>query len=313
MSNPTELLPGTSIAATSFVTGSQVHLRVYTQDIEGGIREARFDGHWSGGTMKDVITKAKPHSPLAAFNYNNGASIRVYYLTPENMIQEMCQDNGGQWFAGALDKAKLKASPVSRLTVIGQTWGNNHISLYYQRPDEAIGEIMQDDQGWVQGNPVGDKPLLGTGLAAVKFATKKESGIRLYYQVPDGTLAEAGIDKGSQWFKHGGLPKIKNAAPATNLAAFAYGTDNPLLKMLFVGKQNMPNEMDFDGKWQEKKFFGHTLVSPGSGMAIVPAQNADSLRLYLQDETNRIQEYIFEKDQSDWKKGSLIPVGNLQQ
>ena len=76
MSSPTELLPGTGIAATSWKDASY-HLRVYTQDIQGGIRESRWDGNWSGGTANDVIARAKPHSPIAVFNYNAGKSVCV--------------------------------------------------------------------------------------------------------------------------------------------------------------------------------------------------------------------------------------------
>ena len=75
MSNPLELLPGTSIGATSWTQNDSTHLRVYTQDIEGGIRETRWDNGWSGGESQDVIAKAKPYSPIAVFNYNTGFSV----------------------------------------------------------------------------------------------------------------------------------------------------------------------------------------------------------------------------------------------
>jgi hypothetical protein len=308
MSSPTELLPGTGIAATSW-KGASYHLRVYTQDIQGGIRESRWDGNWSGGTANDVIARAKPHSPIAVFNYNAGKSIRVYYLSVDNVIQEMCQDDGKKWFAGGLNASNFKASPVSRLAVIGKTWADHHITLYYQRPDEAIGELMQDNSGWVQGGKLGEKPILGSGLAAVAFHTKSSNGIRVYYQLPDGTLAEAGINEGGKWFR-GGLPKIDTAAPASNMTAFAYGVDNPSLQVFFLGKTNTPTEFVYSGGWHGPYHPGNTTASPGAGISVIPVTDPGDLRLYIQDENNRIMEYI--SSGGNWNRGSFVPVGGLQ-
>ena len=80
MPNPTELLPRTNIAATSWVTDSTPHIRIYTQDIEGNIRESRYENGWSGGEAKDTIVKAKPHSPIAAVSFDNG-KVRTTYCS----------------------------------------------------------------------------------------------------------------------------------------------------------------------------------------------------------------------------------------
>lgn len=56
------VFPGTGIAAVN--NGS--HLRVYTQDCQGGIRESMYEGKWSNGTIKNVIVQGKIFSPLAA-------------------------------------------------------------------------------------------------------------------------------------------------------------------------------------------------------------------------------------------------------
>jgi hypothetical protein len=61
MTNLTVFL-GTGIAAVN--NGS--HLRVYTQDYQGGIRESMYEGKWSNGTIKNVIVQGKIGSPLAA-------------------------------------------------------------------------------------------------------------------------------------------------------------------------------------------------------------------------------------------------------
>jgi len=50
----------TSIAAVN----STSHLRVYSQDVHGGIRESIYEGGWSGGT--NVLVTGKTASPIAA-------------------------------------------------------------------------------------------------------------------------------------------------------------------------------------------------------------------------------------------------------
>jgi hypothetical protein len=53
---------GTAIAAVN----ESNHLRVYTQDYEGGIRESVYEGGWSDGTPNNVIARGKIGSPVAA-------------------------------------------------------------------------------------------------------------------------------------------------------------------------------------------------------------------------------------------------------
>jgi hypothetical protein len=60
MANPSAF-PGTSIAAVN----ESSRLRVYTQDVQGGIRESMYEGKWSNGTPKNVIVQGKVGSPIA--------------------------------------------------------------------------------------------------------------------------------------------------------------------------------------------------------------------------------------------------------
>lgn len=312
MSNPTQLLPGTSIAATSWIKDGTLQLRVFTQDVEGGIRESRWNKGWSGGTSKDVIVKAKPNSPIAVFNYNTGGSIRVYYLSVDNVVSEIAQDNNGSWFAGALNKANIKAHPVSRLAVIGHTWNDNHISVYYQQPDERLGEIKQDNNGWNRGGVIGDKPFVGTGLAAFTYTLNGEPSIRVYYQLADRTLAEAGIDKGGLWFPIGGF-KSANGAPTTELAALSNGNnENTHFQVYFLNRQNLLTLKKHDnGNWGNEEHPLDTTTSPSSGVAIITAHNENSLRVYIQNELNQIQELVREGT-GNWTKGAIIPTGPSQ-
>ena len=143
------LLHGSSIAATSWIIDDQPHLRVYTQDFNGGIRESRSDeGKWTGGTSKDVIVKAKPYSSIAALNVDGGAKvcslagpqastdmlqIHVFYLNSEDFLCEIIRDASGNWSDGPLNHRKYKASPVSRLSAFGKS-RSDQMSLQHQVP-----------------------------------------------------------------------------------------------------------------------------------------------------------------------------------
>lgn len=71
---PTELLCGSKTAAIAWVTSPEgiVEKRVYFQDLSGHIRESRRTANypWRGGTVDDVVGRAKPFSPLAAIVWN---------------------------------------------------------------------------------------------------------------------------------------------------------------------------------------------------------------------------------------------------
>ena len=53
---------GTAIAAVNNTN----HLRVYTQDVFGNIRESVYESGWANGTINNVIAQGKIGSPLAA-------------------------------------------------------------------------------------------------------------------------------------------------------------------------------------------------------------------------------------------------------
>jgi len=310
MPNPTELLPGTSIAATSWLIGGAPHLRVYTQDLDGNIRESRWDGSWLGGTNKEIIAKAKPYSALACFNFNDGKSIRVYYINADNMVQETCQDNFGNWYPGALNGAKIKVHPASRLTAIGVTWDIHQITLYHARPDGALGEIRYDNSNWVAGLPIGAKPIVGTGVAALRFKENSGGGIRCYYQLANGQLAEAGIDQGASWFAQGAFTST-SGPPATNFAAYSNGTPQLIrFQVYWLNQQNILTLKRFENGWLNEEHPANVTATPGSGVAVCSAFNADSMRVYVQDgATNQIQEYVREGATAAWTKGSIIPTG----
>jgi hypothetical protein len=45
---------------------STSHLRVYTTDVFGNIRESLYENGWANGTINNVIAQGKIGSPIAA-------------------------------------------------------------------------------------------------------------------------------------------------------------------------------------------------------------------------------------------------------
>jgi hypothetical protein len=312
MPNPTELLPRTGIAAITFTRNGVSQRRIYTQDLNGGIRETRFDGQsWSGGTSDDIIVKAKPGTAIAALHLNYKDAIHVFYLTNENIIQEIRQDKGGEWFDTNFNENAFKASPVSRLAIIGYTWYIHNMSLYYQQVDGAIGEIRYDSGKWVQSATFGNKPLIGTGLAAVTFQSTTDegpyTGIRVYYQLSDGTVTDAKADsRDKRWINQGDL-KLTNAPSNGNLSVVATG--DPGFQLFFLNKRNwISHGSYYGGAWHFENHPGHTMVSPRSGIAVIV--DSDIIRFYVQDRSDEIVEYS--RPDSEWVKDGIVPTGNVQ-
>lgn len=318
-SNPTETLPRTSIAAVTWTHNDQVtHVRVYTQDINGGIRESRYDGQsWSGGTAQDVIAQAKPNSPISAFRHWDIGLIHVYYLNTENIIQEMYLDwNSGKWNVGDINDAKIKASPVSSLASLGY---NNDIycTIFYQQPSGTIGHLnrVRDDQGrskkWIQVGAFGDKPLIGTRLAALAFH-ESSSVVRVYYQQSNGTVVDVGVDKSGS-YQQGDL-KLKDVPPNVSLSAFAVGDnpDNTRYQLYFINHSNWVSEGGYyGGEWHFENHPGETHAAAGGNIAaLIP--KSQLLRVYFQNETNQIVEYSSTEAWTDWKENAVIPTGNVQ-
>jgi hypothetical protein len=336
MSNPTELLPGTSITATRW-DNNGTELRVYTQDIQGNIREARYSEEtgWSGGTSKDIIVKAKPNSSMAAISrslyvlgYYYCDEIRLYYISPDNILREYGIDTYQKtWGAKGLDDLNIEVSPVSRLAAIkSSAWNTGDTSVFYQRPDGYIGNIYYNAQlpvpdpkfppGWVDKGRVGHKPLFGTGLAAAPFSTGRSetSYNQLFYQLPNGQLEETDID----WVggcTYVALPETSNAAAATNISAMEIVPSSPPwnTRLHYLDKRNNVVELVCTNyEWSAPRFAGKCLPVPASDISTMGVKDADDLRLYVQDDNNVIQEFVWGKGSEEWQSGPLIPVGNLQ-
>jgi len=302
MSNPTELLPRSALAVVSFTVNNQIHLRVYTQDLNGGIRESRWDNGWSGGTAKDVIAQAKPHTSLAGLCWDNGGQIRIYYLAADNTVNERCWSGSG-WYAGALNAFKAQALPVSRIAVIGNNNGAI-INVYFQKPDNVIQEVRYSNH-WFQGTTL-SKALVGTGLAALVYNKNGSyNGIRVYFQLPNARLAEDGINVGGGWIREG-FTNI--TAPAgTDLAVISWSED-PQFRLYLISQSGELREYAYSNGWNA----GITLPTntvPASSVAATCWGAISNIRVYRQANDNQILEEVWN---GKWSVGSIIPTGNVQ-
>ncbi|RCI07667.1 hypothetical protein L249_5758 [Ophiocordyceps polyrhachis-furcata BCC 54312] len=181
MSSVNEIAFGTSLAAVS--KGSSI--RVYALDVNGGIREIKYEGKWSGGTSSNVLAKGRIGSPLAAASLGLD-HIRIYYLDADCNIQEKCWDGKG-WYDGSLGDAGFKVAPYSGgLSVIYLDGKSDVIRVYGQVEDEKIQEFKcnvtvpasrdlvtsLDDggKGWQKGHTF-DKALPGSSIAATTWSS----------------------------------------------------------------------------------------------------------------------------------------------
>ncbi|OAL62154.1 hypothetical protein A7C99_6729 [Trichophyton rubrum] len=241
--NNTELqvqqtLPGTGIAAVNSVN----LLRIYSQDTSGGIREARFEGYWSGGLANDTIAKARANSSIAAAS-DDLELIRVYYLLPNNTLGEAASDSQSRWYTGSLNNYNFQVASHSRLAAvfvpsiqrprlrIYAQLGDNTIQefgydglrrsttrLYFQTTDRHVVERVYDNRSWSDGGIVVRKAKSRTPLAATSFLLTpgNPQSVRVYYGNEDNRILEKGTEGGTYWydgaFEHSAIPSSQVAA-----------------------------------------------------------------------------------------------------
>lgn len=89
---------GTTVGATSWLEGSQIHIRVYVADSNGGITEYCWDkDQWYTGQFTAQGTGADPTSWLTP---DGQIHIRVYVRSSSGTFSELCWDGDG-WYKGA--------------------------------------------------------------------------------------------------------------------------------------------------------------------------------------------------------------------
>ena len=89
---------GTTVGATSWLEGSQIHIRVYVAGTDGNVTEYCWDkDQWYVGQFQGQGTGAAATSWLTP---DGQIHIRVYLRSTAGAFSEMCWDGNG-WYKGA--------------------------------------------------------------------------------------------------------------------------------------------------------------------------------------------------------------------
>jgi len=278
-----QILFRTAIAAVN----STSHLRVYTQDVTGSIRESLYEGKWANGTAQNVIAQAKLGSPIAATSkeLNN---IRVYYVSTDNKLKESCYDSGKGWYDGDLNNKNFVVAPYSKVAASFLAAGSGLVlRVYAQLPDNTIQEFGYDNgsSGWQKMTNLGPA-LTGSEIASTSYKTSQLS-IRVYFQATNLNLVEQCYD-GSNWYK--GAFSVPNAIPRTSLAATSFAaTSNSISLRVYYGAPNdRILEQAYDGSkgWYTGGFSQPSI--PGSEVAVINWGSGSglNLRVYFENGTD---------------------------
>jgi hypothetical protein len=109
-------------------------LRIYETGVDGGVREAQYEGKWTGGTSNNVIGTGKIGTPLAATSIGL-SNIRVYYVGNDNKTKEACWDGSG-WYTGGFSYEVAPYSTISAVFLGGKIV----LRVYGQLPNNTIQE-----------------------------------------------------------------------------------------------------------------------------------------------------------------------------
>ncbi|GJN74592.1 hypothetical protein PCL_05101 [Purpureocillium lilacinum] len=269
-----EIFFGAAVAAVR--RGSS--LRVYETDVSGGIREAQYEGKWTGGSSSNIIATGKIGTPVAATNLEFN-SIRVYYVGTDNKAKEAAYDSGKGWYNGDLSRADFSVAPYSSISAVF-LGGHSILRVYGQLPNDTIQEWCWDNNGkWTVGTNLG-AALPGSSIAATTWGGSPYH-IRVYYQDAKLNLVEKAWD-GKGWYQ-GGF-HVANKVPRAPLGVTSWGEGNSLGIRVYYGTvSNVIKEKGWDGSsggWYDGGFSQESV--PGSRVCAIPL---DILRVYIQNGT----------------------------
>ncbi|KAG4441921.1 hypothetical protein IFR05_002605 [Cadophora sp. M221] len=252
--------PRTPIAALYKTSTTEGVIKLFFQDVLGGIRLNSYDNSWNGGTSS--FATAKLGTPLAAIGSSS--------LDKASPFPTPCT-----WFQGALDEKRIKVAPYSQIAAVYLP--DNEIRLYCQKEDDTIQEYTVDT------NLGGALP--GTSIAATAyFGTTR---IRVFFQKPDLTIKGIGSDSG-EW-RDMGL-NVANSIARGAIAIVSY--IDPLhnsdfsVRIYYTVADNRTKEKIYNAGTQSGWVEGtlDTQTIPGSNFDVIVWTSGDSviLRAYLQ-------------------------------
>ncbi|RDW76332.1 uncharacterized protein DSM5745_06324 [Aspergillus mulundensis] len=324
---------------------SEENIRVYSQDIHGGIREVTCqNGQWSGGSERDIVAHGILGTPLAAVCRNRNEMIHVFYIGDNNVVREVCRESDGKWHHGELDQSQIRVAPYSMLAACstggrGQHGGqgNEHeeIRLFAQMQNNEIQEFRCDERGrWSKQSNVG-RALPGTAMDCTILQGQGQGGgqnemsMRLIYQDDNRHIMEARCHQNKKWQAHNEI--VKQALPRTDLTLVTCtdqegkGNDNNVeLRLYYVDHNNRMKEMVQSNQDQDNWKKGHLdeQCVAGSQVAAVSwgKSNQCNIRVYFQHGryVTAISEWMFRgsgKGSQKWEQGkeALPPADKHQQ
>ncbi|KAK0113872.1 hypothetical protein ONS95_014117 [Cadophora gregata] len=283
----------TAIAAVN----STDHLRVYFQDVSGGIRESSYEDGWSGGV--NVLSKGKRNSPIAAA-FKGLDNIRLYFLSSDNTLREFAYDSNVGWYDGPLNNLNFAVAPYSQIAATALLANKDlTIRVYVQLADNTIQEYGWDNatSGWQKFVNLGSA-LPGTSIAVTSYKGPSGLSIRLYFQKPDRSITELCHDAQSTWYTGALSIPASSTTPRASLACTNFNdTESSIsLRLYYSSPRNSILEKGFDGDgWYDGAFEESTI--PGSRIAAISWQDGGEIqiRIYFQkgEHVTAVSEWVW--------------------
>ncbi|OBT70265.1 hypothetical protein VE03_00307 [Pseudogymnoascus sp. 23342-1-I1] len=295
-----DIILNTAIAAVN----NNDHLRVYTQDTKGGIRESLYEGKWQNGNGGNTIVTAKPNSPIAATSKELN-EIRVYTLSTDNVLTETAYSANRGWYTGDLGTKKFVVAPHSKIAATFLATGSSlQLRVYAQLPDNTIQEYGYDSpsSGWVKQTNLGIA-VAGSSIATTSFNFSSIS-IRTYIQTPTLSLAEHAYDSPKGWYT-GALNAA--APPLATIAAtsFPLSASKIALRVYHTAADKTLVERAYDGDgWYAGAFVQRTVEESRAAVVAWGGGGGTQLRVYLQNGTQgtAVSEWVWS---GAWVKGAV--------
>ncbi|KAL5323176.1 hypothetical protein ACEPPN_007706 [Leptodophora sp. 'Broadleaf-Isolate-01'] len=291
----------TAIAAVN----SADHLRVYSQDVLGGIRESSYEGGWSGGV--NVLSTAKRDSPMAAA-FKGLEKIRLYSMSSDNKLREFAYDSNAGWYDGAINKSNFQLAPYSQIAATALLPKQEFtLRVYVQIPDKTIQEYGYDNSssGWQKMSNLGPA-LAGTSIAATSYGGSTGLSIRVYFQKPDRSITELCHDSQTTWYTGSLSIPASSTTPRASLACTKFNDTKSgiSLRVYYSSPNNSILEKGFDGNgWYDGGFEQKTI--PGSKVSAISWQNGGEIqiRIYFQkgEHVTAVSEWVW--DGAGWTAG----------
>ncbi|KAH7369680.1 fucose-specific lectin [Rhexocercosporidium sp. MPI-PUGE-AT-0058] len=291
----------TAIAAVN----STNHLRVYSQDVLGGIRESSYEDGWTGGV--NVLSTAKRNSPIAAA-FKGLEKIRLYSMSSDNKLREFAYDSNVGWYDGTLNKSNFALAPYSQIAATALLPNKDfNLRIYVQIADKTIQEYGYDNpsSGWQKMSNLGPA-LAGTSIAVTSYGGPTGLSIRVYFQKPDLSITELCHDSQSTWYTGSLSIPASSVTPRASLACTNFNDTKSgiSLRLYYSSPHNTLLEKGFDGNgWYDGGFEQKTI--PGSKISVISWQKGSEIqiRIYFQKgkHVTAVTEWVW--DGAAWTAG----------